>query len=64
MTTTTPSLVYGLGRNNNWALVRKGRVKNTLAKNMVKYYKGHNRIKDKGLGSSEKRITYSFVFKK
>ena len=63
LTTTTPSLIHGLGRNKNWALVRKGRVKNTLAKNMVKYYKQANRLKDKELGSSDKRITYSFVFK-
>lgn len=64
LTTTTPALVHALARDNNWALVRKGRVKNTLAKNMGLYYSDDKRVKDKGLGSSDNRITYSFNWKK
>lgn len=63
-TTTTPALVNSLKRNLKWLLVRYGRVKNTLAKNMVKYYGQEKRRKDKGLGSSGNRITYSFNYKK
>ena len=58
-TTSTPALVSSMRRNKNWKLVRFGRVKNTLSKNLKKYY---NRSEDKGIGSSSKRITYSFVF--
>ncbi len=63
LTTTTPALVHALARANEWSLVRKSRVKNTLAKNMVKYYGDEKIRKDKGLGNSENRITYSFNFK-
>ena len=63
-TTTTPALVGALKKSKNWNLVRFGRVKNTLAKNMGKYYGDKKREKDKGLGTSSKRVTYSFNFKK
>ena len=60
-TTTTPALVHSLKRSKKWKLVRFGRVKNTLAKNMKKYY-----TKTKGVPSekqsSSNRITYSFNF--
>lgn len=62
VTTTTPALVNTLKRSKKWKLVRFGRVKNTLAKNMGKYYGDTKRMKDKSLGSSSKRITYSFNF--
>tara|TARA_R110000764_G_scaffold28741_1_gene67644 strand:+ start:781 stop:1065 length:285 start_codon:yes stop_codon:yes gene_type:complete len=62
LTTTTPALVGGLSRSKNWALVRASRVKNTLDKNIRKYY-GSKR-EDKALGSSSNRITYSFNYKK
>ena len=60
-TTTTPALVNSLKRNLKWSLVRFGRVKNTLAKNLKKYY---NRVEDKTIGSSQNRVTYSFNYKK
>ena len=66
LTTTTPALIHGLARDRNWALVRKGRVKNTLQKNLGIYYQ-HKRAKnDTGwnLGTSDNRITYSFNWKK
>tara|TARA_R110002072_G_scaffold283225_1_gene446734 strand:+ start:1002 stop:1319 length:318 start_codon:yes stop_codon:yes gene_type:complete len=63
LTTTTPSLIHVLSRGKDWLLKRVGRVKNTLAKNMVKYYGDEKRRKDKGLGNSENRVTYSFNFK-
>jgi len=59
VTTTTPALVNTLKRSKKWKLVRFGRVKNTLAKNMMKYY---GKKESKGIGSSSKRITYSFNF--
>lgn len=59
LTTTTPSLIGALGRHKNWALVRKGRVKNTLAKNMMKYY---GKVEGGGIGSSDNRITFSFNY--
>lgn len=62
LTTTTPALVGGLSRSKNWALVRASRVKNTLDKNIRKYY-GSKR-EHKALGSSSNRITYSFNYKK
>ena len=58
-TTTTPALVSALKRSRKWKLVRFGRVKNTLAKNMMKYY---GKTESKGIGSSDNRITYSFNF--
>jgi len=61
-TTTTPALVNSLRRNKNWTLKRFGRVKNTLQKSMEKMYGAKKRI-DKGLGSSDNRVTYSFNFK-
>ena len=61
LTTTTPALIHALARDKNWALVRRGRVKNTLQKNFEKYY---SKKKDKGIGSSDNRITYSFNWKK
>lgn len=61
LTTTTPALVHALARDKNWALVRKGRVKNTLQKNFVKYY---SKDKGKEVGNSDNRITYSFNWKK
>ncbi len=60
LTTTTPALVHALARDKNWALVRYGRVKNTLQKNFEKYY---SKKKSKGIGSSDNRITYSFNYK-
>lgn len=61
LTTTTPALVHALARDKNWALVRHGRVKNTLQKNFAKYY---SKKEGKGIGSSDNRITYSFNWKK
>lgn len=61
LTTTTPALVHALVMDKNWALVRHGRVKNTLQKNLAKYY---SRKEGKGIGSSDNRITYSFNWKK
>lgn len=61
LTTTTPALVNALARDKNWALVRHGRVKNTLQKNLAKYY---SKKEGKGIGSSDNRITYSFNWKK
>ena len=59
VTTTTPGLVHSLKNNKKWKLVRFGRVKNTLKKNMEKYY---SKVEGKGIGSSSNRITYSFNF--
>jgi GNAT superfamily N-acetyltransferase len=64
LTTTTPALVGGLSRNDKWSLVRADRVKNTLGANLKKYYGDDTRSKDKSIGSSSNRITYSFNFKK
>lgn len=61
-TTTTPALVNSLKRNKRWSLIRFGRVKNTLKENLSKYYKDTKPRNDKGLGSSENRVTYSFNF--
>jgi GNAT superfamily N-acetyltransferase len=61
-TTTTPALVHAMKRNEKWALVRFGRVKNTLLKSLSKYYPASKRI-DNGLGSSSNRVTYSFDYK-
>lgn len=61
LTTTTPALVHALARDKKWALVRHGRVKNTLRKNFEKYY---SKKESKGIGSSDNRITYSFNWKK
>ena len=58
-TTTTPALVHSLKRSKKWSLVRFGRVKNTLKKNMMKYYGKKER---KGIGTSDNRVTYSFNF--
>tara|TARA_R110002020_G_scaffold303869_1_gene519313 strand:- start:38 stop:520 length:483 start_codon:yes stop_codon:yes gene_type:complete len=63
-TTTTPALVNSLKKSLKWSLVRFSRVKNTLTKNLVKYYGQEKIRKDKGLGSSGNRITYSFNYKK
>jgi len=60
-TTTTPALIHALKRSDLWSLVRFGRVKNTLAKNMKKYY---GKKESEGIGSSSNRITYSFNLKK
>ena len=60
LTTTTPSLISAMCRDKKWLLKRANRVKNTLSKNLKKYY---NRSEDKGIGSSSNRITYSFNFK-
>jgi len=60
LTTTTPSLINAMCRDKKWLLKRANRVKNTLSKNLKKYY---NRSEDKGIGSSSNRITYSFNFK-
>jgi len=57
-TTTTPALVSSLRASRKWKLVRFGRVKNTLKKNLSKYY-GVTR-KSNSIGSSSDRITYSF----
>ena len=61
-TTTTPALVGSLRRSKKWSLVRFGRVKNTLDKNLKKYYN----TKPKGFEAtkSDNRITYSFNFVK
>ena len=59
-TTTTPALIHSMIKDPLWMLVRKGRVKNTLAKNMKKYY---GKSESKGIGSSDNRITFSFNLK-
>ena len=56
VTTTTPALVHSLKRSKKWNLVRFGRVKNTQPKTKLTAHL-HN-------SKSEKRITYSFNFKK
>ena len=61
VTTTTPALVGSLRRSKKWSLVRFGRVKNTLEKNMKKYY-SKNKCLEKQ--SSSNRVTYSFNFVK
>lgn len=60
LTTTTPALVHALARDNNWALVRKGRSIGSLAKSYAKYgvKVGTDATK------SDNRITYSFNWKK
>lgn len=63
LTTTTPALVHALAKDINWSLVRHGRVKNTLQKNLGKYY-SHKRADGKPLGSSDNRITYSSTGKR
>lgn len=60
-TTTTPSLVGALKNSKKWNLVRFGRVKNTLKKNMKKYYSKTKGVPSENQSSS-KRITYSFNF--
>ncbi len=61
LTTTTPALVHALARAKEWSLIRKGRVKCSLAASMQKMY-GVKVGTDKN--KSENRITYSFNFKK
>jgi len=63
VTTTTPALVYSLKSSKKWSLVRFGRVKNTLSKNMKKYYKKIKGVPSEKTSSSN-RVTYSFNFVK
>lgn len=61
LTTTTPALVHALTRDNNWALVRKSRSKNTM-KNFEQRYGLKARHFENA--KSDNRITYSFNWKK
>lgn len=61
LTTTTPALVHALARDENWALVRRGRAKNTMANFSKKYGLHTKHLADT---RSDNRITYSFNFKK
>jgi GNAT superfamily N-acetyltransferase len=64
LTTTTPALVHALAKDNNWALVRKGRSKSTY-KDFNKYGKGVTKMQNtKTAANSQNRITYSFNWKK
>ena len=68
LTTTTPALVHALARDKNWALVRKGRSSGSY-NSFLKYGKG-DKEKNRKLAASvtanesNKRITYSFNWKK
>lgn len=59
LTTTTPSLIYALKNDKDWALARYGRVKGSYD-NMVKMYG----MKERHLNnaSSKNRITFSFWY--
>lgn len=59
LTTTTPALVHALARDENWSLVRKGRVTNVWG-NKSNFNKETSQVK----GASINRITYSFNWKK
>lgn len=61
LTTTTPSLVHALRRSNNWRLIRYGRQKDTM-----KRFEANFNLQKKQLckSQSNKRITYSFNYKK
>ena len=61
LTTTTPSLVNALRKDEEWVLSRYGRDKSG--------FNGFDRYKDNSLGhlknaTSQRRITYSFWYKK
>lgn len=61
LTTTTPSLVNALRKDEEWVLARYGRDKSG--------FDGFDRYKDNNLGhlknaTSQRRITYSFWYKK
>lgn len=60
LTTTTPALVHALARDENWALVRANRTKNTMQKNFKRY----GREVGTDASKSDNRITYSFNWKK
>ena len=61
LTTTTPSLVHSLIKNNEWLLARYGREKSGLSS--FGRYKGAD-LKHLTNATSQKRITYSFWYKK
>lgn len=66
LTTTTPALVGALRKDNNWNLVRFGRMGNQ-SKSWAKYGTGDkiaNKKLSEALGKSDSanRVTYSFVF--
>ena len=59
LTTTTPALVGGLSKSKEWLLIRFGRVTNVWG-NKGNFTAETSQVKS----SSNKRITYSFNFKK
>lgn len=61
LTTTTPSLVGALRRSSNWRLIRYGRQKESYSRYNERY-----NLKTKHLSNatSQRRITYSFNYKK
>jgi GNAT superfamily N-acetyltransferase len=64
VTTTTPALIHALARSKKWTLIRAGRSKSTY-EDFNKYGKGVTKMGNtKTAASSQKRITYSFNFKK
>lgn len=68
VTTTTPALVNALRKSKKWVLIRFGRNKSSMS-DFVKYGNG-DKEKNKKIAESitktqsNKRITYSFNFKK
>lgn len=64
LTTTTPALVHALARNENWALVRKGRMPKNTFKNFSRYGEKNNFKNNMTTDTSSGRITYSFNWKK
>ena len=64
LTTTTPGLVKSLRKNKHWRLIRYGREKSKMD-NFIKQY-GKLGIGTEHLthASSQKRVTYSFFYRK
>lgn len=59
LTTTTPSMIYGLLKSNNWTLARYGREKS----GMYGYQRYGEKMKHLKNTVSCNRVTYSFWYK-
>lgn len=61
LTTTTPGLVKALRKNRHWRLTRYGRAKENYDRFEIKYKHNGKHLRNT---TSERRITYSFFYKK
>ena len=61
LTTTTPSLVHALRRDKDWRLIRYGRQKENYSRYSERYNLSSKHLSK---ATSQKRITYSFNYKR